>query len=277
MNTHDSCGFRQKSQCTGNLETLILQLRQNERHVRILGSDQGTEFANRELQKILRDIGVCPLYTNTYTPEENSLEEKMNGVVLRSVRVLLVTSGLPTKRWGEAFKFVVTVRNFSPSKAIQGRTPYELFEGRKPDVSGLRLWGCAATYFVPRQRRKGKQDTTAREALFLGYPESTTGYRVLDLVTGRIVETRDVKFREQWTVRAGYVDQLLEKLYAKESGVVLPVSIPYVKLPLHNYTSSCSSDETALALHSSDEVGPVDAQVGGDVAKEKRAEREGGA
>ncbi|KAF4147004.1 putative integrase catalytic domain-containing protein [Phytophthora infestans] len=185
----------------------------------------------------------------------------MNGVVLRSVRALLVTSGLATKLWGEAFKFVVTIRNFSPSKAIKDSTPYELFEGRIPDVSGLRVWGCAATYFVPKQRRKGKQDTTAKDALFLGYPKSTTGYRVLDLVTGHIVESRDVKFREQWTLAADYVDQLLDKFYAKKSGVVLPVSIPYVRLPLLDYSSSCSSDETALALHSSDEVGPMDAKV----------------
>ncbi|KAF4149816.1 putative integrase catalytic domain-containing protein [Phytophthora infestans] len=185
----------------------------------------------------------------------------MNGVVLRSVRALLVTSGLATKLWGEAFKFVVTIRNFSPSKAIKDSTPYELFEGRIPDVSGLRVWGCAATYFVPKQRRKGKQDTTAKDALFLGYPKSTTGYRVLDLVTGHIVESRDVKFREQWTLAADYVDQLLDKFYAKKPGVVLPVSIPYVRLPLLDYSSSCSSDETALALHSSDEVGPMDAKV----------------
>ncbi|KAF4131010.1 putative integrase catalytic domain-containing protein [Phytophthora infestans] len=185
----------------------------------------------------------------------------MNGVVLRSVRALLVTSGLPTKLWGEAFKFVVTIRNFSPSKAIEGSTPYELFGGRKPDVPGLRVRGCAAAYFVLKQRRKGKQDTTVKEALFRGYPKSTTGYRVLDLVTGHIVVSRDVRFREQWTVAADYVDQLFETFYPKKSGVVLHVSIPYAKLPLHDYSSSCSSDGTALALHSFDEVGPMDAKV----------------
>ncbi|EGZ11799.1 hypothetical protein PHYSODRAFT_515007, partial [Phytophthora sojae] len=87
----------------------------------------------------------------------------------------------------------VTVYNFSSTKANQGRKPYELYEGRKPDVSGLR------------------HDPTAREALFLGYPEETTGYRLLDLVSGRIVESRDVKFREMWTVSGDYVSQLLRR------------------------------------------------------------------
>ncbi|OWY92699.1 Integrase, catalytic core protein [Phytophthora megakarya] len=123
----------------------------------------------------------------------------MNGIMLHVIRTLLVKTGLPTNLWGEAFKFVIVAHNFSPSKAIQGRTPYELFEGRKPNVSGLRVWGCAVIYFVPKVKRIGKHDPTAREALFLGYPESSIGYRVLDLVFGRIVESRDVTFREQWT------------------------------------------------------------------------------
>ncbi|KAF4145696.1 putative integrase catalytic domain-containing protein [Phytophthora infestans] len=127
---------------------------------------------------------------------------------------------------GRGFKFVVTIRNISPSTA--------LFEGQKPDVSSLKVWGCVATYYFPAQKRKGKQDIAAREALILEYPVSTTGYRVLDLISGRIVKSRYVKIRE--------------------------------------YSSSCSDKDVAISSHDSDDIVSMDAQqVGGAIGGQKRA------
>jgi len=129
------------------------------------------------VQTVLREEGISPASTNAYMPEENTLVEKMNGVVIRSVQTMLTATGLPSRLWGEAFKFALFAINRSPSKAIQCRTPYELLEGKKPDDSLLRLLGCAATYYIPKQKRKRKSEPTAREALFLGYPTSTAGFR----------------------------------------------------------------------------------------------------
>ncbi|KAJ8524899.1 hypothetical protein ON010_g16217 [Phytophthora cinnamomi] len=203
------------------------------------------------------------------------LVEKMNSIMLRAVRAMLVTTGLPTSLWGEGLKFAVTVYNFSPTKANQGCMPYELYEGRKPDVSGLRVWGCAVTYFVPKKKRKGKHAPTAREALFLGYPETTTGYRMLDLVSGRIVESRDVKCREQWTVAGDYVSQLLEKVYSHQLGVVLPDTIQFVKLPIHDYSCSDSANKVAVASHDPGDESMDDQEVGDGAVGRKRARTSG--
>ncbi|POM76712.1 Integrase catalytic core protein [Phytophthora palmivora] len=243
--------LRHKSQSAGNLKTLILRLRQRGRHVRFIGSDQGTDFKNQELKVLMKENGIRPVRTNTYTPEENSLVEKMNGIMLREVRTLLVTTGLPTSLWGEAFKFAVTVYNFSPSKSIQGRSPYELYEGRKPNVSGLRVWGCAVTMIKLPEKR-----------CFL----DILNRQLVIVFSGRIVDSRDVKFREQWTIASDYVVQLFEKVFAHQSGVVLPATVPYVKLPLSDYTNSDSGDEVTSTSHISDYLGSVDdQQVGDDV------------
>ncbi|KAJ8548442.1 hypothetical protein ON010_g11230 [Phytophthora cinnamomi] len=133
--------LQQKSESGDNLKTSILQLHQSGRRVKFIGSDQGTEFKNEALKKYMWETGIRPVRTNTYSPEENSLVEKMNSVMLRAVRTMLVTTGLPTSLWGEGLKFAVTIYNFSPTKVNQGCTPDELYEGRKPDVSGLRRYG----------------------------------------------------------------------------------------------------------------------------------------
>jgi hypothetical protein len=38
----------------------------------------------------------------------------------------------------------VYILNRSPTKALNGRTPYEAWHGRKPAVSHLRVFGCLA-------------------------------------------------------------------------------------------------------------------------------------
>ncbi|POM79791.1 Glycosyl transferase group 2 family protein [Phytophthora palmivora] len=89
--------------------------------------------------------------------------------------------------------------------------------------------------------------------------------------SGRIVESRDVKFREQWTIASDYIVQLFEKVFAHQSGVVLPATVPYVKLPLHDYTNSDSGDVVTSTSRISDYLGSVDdQQVGDDVVGEKR-------
>jgi hypothetical protein len=46
--------------------------------------------------------------------------------------------------WGEAVVTAVYILNRSPTKALNGRTPYEAWHGRKPAVSRIRVFGCLA-------------------------------------------------------------------------------------------------------------------------------------
>jgi hypothetical protein len=44
--------------------------------------------------------------------------------------------------WSEALAAVVHVWNHCPTAALDSVTPYELWNGQKPDVSHLQVWGC---------------------------------------------------------------------------------------------------------------------------------------
>jgi hypothetical protein len=44
---------------------------------------------------------------------------------------------MPAVFWGEAVVTVVYILNRSPTKALNGMTPYEAWHGRKPAVSHL--------------------------------------------------------------------------------------------------------------------------------------------
>ena len=75
--------------------------------------------------------------------------------VVNMMGSMLKGTGLPKNLWAEAILAACYIKNrFCSSKS----TPHELWFGTKPDVSGLRIYGCIAFVHVPREKRKALDD-----------------------------------------------------------------------------------------------------------------------
>jgi hypothetical protein len=85
---------------------------------------------------------------------------------------------MPTVFWGEAVVTAVYILNHSPTKALNGRAPYEAWHGRKPAVSHRRVFGCLA--FGKELGHIGKLDDRSTPRVFIGYAEGSKDYRILD-------------------------------------------------------------------------------------------------
>lgn len=59
----------------------------------------------------------------------------MNRTLKERSRSMLIEAELPETLWGEAIRTAMFLVNRSPSSAVKGKTPYELWYGTKPDVS----------------------------------------------------------------------------------------------------------------------------------------------
>jgi hypothetical protein len=94
---------------------------------------------------------------------------------------------------------VVYIFNRSPTKALNGMTPYEAWHGRKPAVSRLRVFGCLA--FGKELGHIGKLDDRSTLGVVIGYAEGLKSYRILDPGTQRVRTMHDVVFNEGrgWT------------------------------------------------------------------------------
>ncbi|POM67560.1 Retrotransposon protein, unclassified [Phytophthora palmivora] len=177
--------------------------------IEVFNSDQGRELLNNKMTAYLTAHGIEYTWTNGYSPEENGLVERMNGIVAAQVRCILTTANMPNLLWGEVFNFAVEVRNISATKALDGETPYFVRFGECPDVSKLRVWGCLVFGFTPKKLRKNKLENPGKSGLFMGFAKHSESFRVLSLVTGNVQEVRAVDFHEEWTVDRSYVDRLL--------------------------------------------------------------------
>jgi hypothetical protein len=94
---------------------------------------------------------------------------------------------MPAVFWGEAVVTAVYILNRSPTKALNGRTSYEAWHGRKPAVSHLRVFDCLA--FGKELGHIGKLDDRSTPGVFIGYVEGSKAYRILDPGTQRVRTT----------------------------------------------------------------------------------------
>jgi hypothetical protein len=81
-------------------------------------------------------------------------------------------------------------------------TPFEaITNGRKPDLSHLRVWGCECFVAVPNELR-GKAAAKRFRAIFVGYEEHRVGWHVRSL-EGKYSFSNDVIFNEDISGRLG--------------------------------------------------------------------------
>lgn len=81
---------------------------------------------------------------------------------------------MPKEFWHEAVRTVNYVMNRGIAVNIDV-TPAEIWNGNKPDVSNLKIFGCTAFSHVQKQFRN-KFDPTTEECVMVGY--APTGYRL---------------------------------------------------------------------------------------------------
>jgi hypothetical protein len=112
-----------------------------DRKLRVLRTEHDGEFTAAEFTSYCADQGVQRHYSAPYSPQQNGVVERHNQKVVGMARALLKQRGMPGVFWGEAVVTTVCILNRSPTKALNGRMPYEAWHGRKAAVSptGLRL------------------------------------------------------------------------------------------------------------------------------------------
>jgi hypothetical protein len=88
-------------------------------------------------------------------------------------RALLKQREMPAVFWGVAVVTAVYILNRSPIKALNGRTSYEAWHGRKPAVSHLRVFGCLA--FGKELDHIGKLNDRSTPVVFIGYAGGLEG------------------------------------------------------------------------------------------------------
>nr|GEU63741.1 retrovirus-related Pol polyprotein from transposon TNT 1-94 [Tanacetum cinerariifolium] len=73
----------------------------NEVKVKELGSDNGTEFKNLQLEEFCNEKGISLNLSSPYTLEQNGVAERRNRNLIEAARTMLNRANLPKQFWGE--------------------------------------------------------------------------------------------------------------------------------------------------------------------------------
>ncbi|KAH9681147.1 hypothetical protein KPL71_026853 [Citrus sinensis] len=198
-------------------EWIALMENQIGRKIKRLRTDNGLEYCSNEFDEFCKRLGIARQKTVRYTPQQNGLAERMNKTLIEKVRYMLLSSNLSKYFWAEAVVTAAYLINRSPSSALEFKTPQEVWSGKPPDLSNLKVFGCPAYAHI----KQGKLEPRAVKGYFIGYPEGIKGYKIWSIngKPTRIFISRDVVFDEE-ALTQSRVETEITNTSSEENGVV---------------------------------------------------------
>nr|GEU44099.1 retrotransposon protein, putative, Ty1-copia subclass [Tanacetum cinerariifolium] len=110
--------------------------------IKSLRSDRRGKYMSQEFLDHLKDQGIIAYRTPPYTPQHNGVSERRNGTLLDMVE----------------------------------KTPYEVWHGKAPKLSYLKVWGCEALVKRDTLTKPDKLEPRSIKCIFIGYPKEMMGY-----------------------------------------------------------------------------------------------------
>nr|GEX95492.1 hypothetical protein [Tanacetum cinerariifolium] len=138
--------------------------------VKVIKSDNETEFKNNDLNKFCGMKGIKREFSVPITPQQNGIPERKNRTLIEAARTMLAYSLLPISFWAEAVNTACYVQNRVLVTKPHNKTPYDLLHGRTP--------------------RK------VDEGFLVGYSVNSKAFRVFNSRTRIVQETLHVNFLE---------------------------------------------------------------------------------
>ena len=93
---------------------------------------------------------------------------------------MLCENSLPRYFWAEAINTTSYILNRALVRPILKKTPYELWKGRRLNISYFHVFGCKCFIHNNDKDNLEKIDPKFDEGIFLGYSTSSKAYRVFN-------------------------------------------------------------------------------------------------
>jgi hypothetical protein len=178
------------------------------------------EYDNALFKGILTTSGINFEPAPAYTQHKNGVSERMLQTLNSKARACILDAQLPTVFWAELIETACYLHRRSPTRSLQGRTPYEVLHAWlfardhpstpleanqfRPPLDHLRRVGCVAWKVIPKEQRCDKNfGPRSRRCMMLGYVHDTTHiWRLWDFETntgllhGRPFQWSDVEWEE---------------------------------------------------------------------------------
>ena len=171
--------------------------------------DGGREFMSNSLKRWLNKLGIERQASAPYSPQQHSIAERPNCMLVELMQAMLIDTNLPKFLWAEAILHATYIRNHAMMTTLTGKTPYEAMFNRKPDISHLQPFRNDV-YILDESQNRSKLDPKAIKHTFVGYEDGPQAIQYYDANTHRILISQNYKFIEE--VREAREEVKLDKI-----------------------------------------------------------------
>nr|GFB61804.1 putative ribonuclease H-like domain-containing protein [Tanacetum cinerariifolium] len=106
----------------------------------IIRTDNCTEFKNQVLKVYFDSVGIFHQMSSVRTPQQNGVVERRNRTLVEAARTMLIFSRAPLFLWAKAIATACFTQNRSIIHRRFNKTPYELINGKKPNITFIHVF-----------------------------------------------------------------------------------------------------------------------------------------
>nr|GFA14654.1 hypothetical protein [Tanacetum cinerariifolium] len=163
------------------------------------------------LKQYFDTVGISHQMYSVQTPQQNGVVERQNWTLVKAARTVLIFSRAPLFLWAEAIATACFTQNRSIIHRRFNKTPYELINGRKPDISFLHVFGALC---YPKNDR---EDIWKLGEKAMAFEQRSSKPRLNSMTSGQISSGLDLTYASL-TISTqqpskGELDLLFEAMY----------------------------------------------------------------
>ena len=147
------------------------------------------------MENYLISNGIIHQTSCVNTPQQNGIAERKNRDLLEKTRAIMIQMHVPKQFWSYGVLTATYIINRLPSQVLDFQCPLEILQGKSPNISHLKIFGCQCFVHLHSNQRD-KLDPRAIKCLFLGYSHTKKGYKCYDATRQKLYVSRDVRFVE---------------------------------------------------------------------------------
>lgn len=188
--------MRQKSEALEKFKIFHkLSVVQTKNAMKVLFSDNGTEYVCESFSKYLAEHGIINERSSPYIHEQNGTAEREIRTLVDCARAMLLGANVDRKFWPEAVNTACYILNRVTLQPGDDKTPFEKWYCKKPKIEHMRIFGAVAYMHVPKEKRT-KFSAKSKKVLFVGYEQESCNFRLWDPEAQKIFITSNVTFNE---------------------------------------------------------------------------------
>jgi len=174
-------------------------------------------------------------------------------------RTMIHENNLAKHFWAEVVNTTCYDQNRIYIRPIYEKTTYELFKGRRLNISYFHQFGCTCYILINKLYLK-KFDAKAQRGIFVGYSERSKAYIVYNSKTLCVEESMHVKFD----------DKEPENETPEQNESVVDIQVSEDTLELDQIAEYEEIQETEITLEAQDEAASNGAQNGSQQANQSK-------